>query len=199
MSYSMISEADEAGSPLRKLETPCLLLERPRLLANIERLRAYLGSLGVTLRPHLKTAKNIEVARLALDNPSGPATVSTLKEAEYFLSHGITDLLYAVGIAPNKLDRVYDLRRRGADLSVILDNVESAKLVAARSVEHNDPLPALIEIDTDDHRSGVKPDDPALIEIGRILHEGGAVLRGVMTHSGASYGCRDRDAFAAMA
>ena len=100
-----------------------------------------------------------------MDGAQGPVTVSTLREAEYFFSHGVTDLLYAVGIAPNKLDHVFDLRRRGANLAIILDNLEIAKLVAAKSVEWRDPLPALIEVDTDEHRSGIKPPDSSLIAV----------------------------------
>jgi D-serine deaminase-like pyridoxal phosphate-dependent protein len=189
----------EIGEALGSLETPCLVLEKSRLIANVERLKQRLRPLGVRLRPHLKTAKSIDVARLAMDGASGPITVSTLKEAEYFLSHGVTDLLYAVGIAPNKLEHVFDLRRRGARLTIFLDNAETAGLVAAKSAERHDPLPVLIEVDSDDHRSGVKPADHALIDVGRALHEGGAALRGVMTHAGSSYGLHDPESFEAMA
>jgi D-serine deaminase-like pyridoxal phosphate-dependent protein len=189
----------EIGQPLDLLETPCLVLEKSRLIANVERLKRHLRPFGVKFRPHLKTAKSIDVARLVMDAPSGPATVSTLKEAEYFFSHGVSDLLYAVGIAPNKLDHAFDLRRRGANLAIVLDNLEAAQLVAAKSVERRDPLPVLIEIDTDDHRSGIKPPDRALILVGNALHAGGAKLRGVMTHAGGSYGLRGQASFMAMA
>jgi D-serine deaminase-like pyridoxal phosphate-dependent protein len=167
------------GEALGSLETPCLVLEKSRLIANIKRLKQRLRPLGVRLRPHMKTAKSIDVARLAMEGAVGPVTVSTLKEAKYFLSHGVSDLLYAVGIAPNKLDHVFDLRRRGANLTIIVDNAETARLVAAKSTERRDPLPVLIEVDSDDHRSGIKPADHALVHVGRALHEGGAALRGV--------------------
>ena len=55
---------------------------------------------------------------------------------------------------------------------------------------------ALIEIDSDGHRAGVDPGDPLLIEIGRRL---AGSLAGVMTHAGASYDCRTREEFEAMA
>lgn len=188
----------EIGRTLGVLETPSLILDKSRLLANVSRLRRHLQPFGVTLRPHMKTAKSIDVARLVMDSPQGPITISTLREAEYFLGHGVTDLLYAVGIAPNKIDHVFDLRRRGANLAIILDNLEIAELVAARSAEQRDPLPVLIEVDTDEHRSGIKPPDDALISIGRTLHSAGA-LRGVMTHAGSSYSFHDQASFEAMA
>jgi D-serine deaminase-like pyridoxal phosphate-dependent protein len=65
----------------------------------------------------------------------GPVTVSTLREAEYFFSHGVSDLLYAVSIAPNKLDHVFDLRRRGADLEP--GRVQQRTLVQNQSIIWN--------------------------------------------------------------
>ena len=117
---------------LGRLETPCLVLERGKLERNIGRMRAHLGKLGVALRPHVKTAKSVDVARLALAGQPGGITVSTLKEAEQFFAHGVTDILYAVGITPNKLDHVAALQRKGADVTIMLDSVESARIVASR-------------------------------------------------------------------
>ena len=196
---STVYPRDPVGRSLEALETPCLVLETRRLLRNVKRLKDHLKPFGVSLRPHLKTAKSAEVARLVMDGAGGPVTISTLREAEYFFAHGFSDLLYAVGIAPNKLDHVFDLRRRGARLSIMLDNIEMARLVAARSLESGDRLPVMIEVDTDGHRSGVKPHDSALVDIGRALHETGAVLAGVVTHAGSSYGVQGAAAFADMA
>ena len=93
------------------LDTPCLLLDETRMARNIERLNALMAGHGVQLRPHLKTPKSIEVARRLMSTPQGPAAVSTLQEAEQFAAAGVTDLLYAVGVSPAKLDRVLALRR----------------------------------------------------------------------------------------
>lgn len=168
------------------LTTPCLLLDEQRMDRNIARLKSRLQTLGVSFRPHLKTAKCTEIARRLVQTPQGPATVSTLKEAEEFAAAGITDLLYAVGITPEKLTRAIELRSRGVDLCVVLDSMEQARNVVATGRN----VPVLIEIDCDGHRAGVQPGDPLLVEIGRTLHAGGAQLRGVMTHAGGSYDCR---------
>ncbi len=179
---------------LSELETPRLVLDAGRMEANVARLKARLAELGVRLRPHVKTCKSIEVARGLMDSPAGPITVSTLKEAEQFLEHGVTDILYAVGIAPGKLDHVMALRRRGADLAVVVDNVDAARAVAERGAG----IPALIEIDCDGHRAGVKPGHPVLVDIAKVLARG-AQPRGVMTHAGDSYNCRSTAAIAEMA
>jgi D-serine deaminase-like pyridoxal phosphate-dependent protein len=187
-----------AGMVLDDILTPALVLDEGRMTRNIERMRSRLDGLDVAFRPHVKTCKSIEIARRMLPTPRGPITVSTLKEAEAFFAHGVTDILYAVGIAPGKLPVVADLRQRGCELSIVLDSVEAAEAVSAFSAARAREIPALIEIDADNHRGGVKPDGRDLVAIGRAL-TGGARLCGVMTHAGGSYDCTSTDAIAAMA
>lgn len=184
---------------LDRLPTPSLILDEARMLRNVARLREHAAALGVSLRPHLKTPKSVEAARRVLEGGVGPATVSTLREAEVFAQAGVRDILYGVGIAPDKLDRVLALRKTGCDLSVVLDSAVQAEAVAEASRRSGDAIPVLIEIDSDGHRSGFAPDDPGIAEVGRILHEGGANLRGVVTHAGESYGAVGQDAQAAFA
>ena len=184
----------ESQIRLGDLETPCLILDVEKMDRNIARLRNRLAPLGATLRPHLKTGKSIEVAMRVMASPQGPATVSTLKEAAFFAAAGVRDIIYAVGIAPSKLSKVIELRSQGVDLAVVLDTVEQAQAVAAASRQAGDPIPALIEIDCDGHRSGVLPGDAErLVEIGKALSEGGE-LRGVLTHAGGSYAARGEEA-----
>ena len=178
-------------------ETPALVLDERRMQRNIDGLKARLALHRVMLRPHIKTPKSIDVARRVLAGGNGPATVSTLKEAEMLFAAGVRDILYAVGIAPHRLVRVQELRAQGCDITIILDSVEQAKSVAAAS--QTAPIPALIEIDSDGHRAGLKPDDPRIDEIGKILVEGGATLRGVVTHCGGSYDARGTAALEAFA
>ncbi|HIU85325.1 MAG TPA: alanine racemase, partial [Candidatus Aphodousia gallistercoris] len=140
----------------------------------------------VTLRPHLKTSKCWEVAKRQLWTPEGPATVSTLKEAEEFALHGVKDMIYAVGMAPQKLERAAALIRQGVDLKLIVDNPVSARAISDFARDNRLPIKVLIEIDCDGHRSGLKPDDAEIIEVARAI-EAPAKLAGVLTHAGGSY------------
>lgn len=177
----------QAAMTLEALETPCLVLDTERMERNIHRLRTRLDGLGVSLRPHLKTSKSAEVARRVMTTQAGPATVSTLKEAEQFASAGVRDMIYAVGITPSKLARVLELRAGGVDLVVVLDSVDQARAVAEASINSGMVIPAMIEIDCDGHRSGVAPTNQVLLlQIGQAL-AAGAELRGVLTHAGDSY------------
>lgn len=178
---------------LQDLETPALLLDRAKLEANWRRMSARIAALGPALRLHVKTAKSLDVVRRLHGAARGPICVSTLKEAEIFGAAGYRDILYTVALAPNKLARATALAQGGMRLSVIVDNVELAQAVAGA------PLDVLIEIDSDGHRAGLKPDDPRLIQVAKALAGGRASVAGVMTHAGASYNCTSIGAIRAFA
>lgn len=184
---------------LARIDTPAALLDEAQLDRNIARMQAHIAALGVRLRPHVKTSKCLAVARRQRDAGASGITVSTLKEAEQFFADGFDDVLYAVGIAPGKLAAVRALRERGCRLAIVVDSLAAAQAVVADRLAQGQRHEVMIEIDSDGHRAGVKPDDALLIDIGRTLHEGGVVLKGVMTHAGASYELNTPDALAAMA
>lgn len=171
---------------LLTVDTPSLILDETVMQRNIMRMNDQMRKLGVAFRPHLKTAKCRDVARRQLlpERPMG--TVSTLKEAEYFFDDGLTDMIYAVGIAPHKLPRIQALRDKGCDIKILLDNVASAQLVSRYCLENRCSIPVLVEIDCDGHRSGIRPNDPALLDVASHLTNG-AQLIGVLTHAGGSY------------
>lgn len=182
---------------LAELPTPCLVLDRARLERNCARMRAIASSHGVRLRPHLKTAKSLEVAEVALgDAAFRGGAVSTLEEAAYFAERGLTDLTYAVGITPAKLDAVAALGRTGARVGVLTDDLEVARAIAS----HAAGFDAWIEVDSGQHRGGLAPEDPRLLEIARALASGPRVtLRGVLTHAGQSYACQSPSEIAEVA
>ncbi|NNE21870.1 MAG: DSD1 family PLP-dependent enzyme, partial [Rhizobiales bacterium] len=109
------------------LDTPALLVDEAKLDANINRLADRAEELGVPLRPHIKTAKSIDIARKLLARNAKGLTVSTLKEADYFVEHGITDLFYAVGLTPGKVAHVAKLLNAGADLKCLIDSLQAAQ------------------------------------------------------------------------
>ncbi len=172
------------------------MVDRAKVAANAERLKSRLARLGVPLRLHVKTAKSLQAVELAVGLGRPPITVSTLKEAEQFYGGGnagagYPDILYAVGFSPAKAARARALMERGCSLTVITDSIETARAISGFRV--------LIEIDTDGHRAGVKPDDEALIPLARALREAGNTVAGVITHAGGSYDCRGEAALRAIA
>ncbi|CAN1600872.1 DSD1 family PLP-dependent enzyme [Pseudomonas mediterranea] len=174
-------------SPIDSLDTPVAVVDVSRMQRNIQRMQNQADRQGVRLRPHVKTTKCERVVAAQVKAGAQGITVSTLKEAQAFFAQGITDILYAVAMAPTKLNQALELRRAGCSLTIVTDSVAGARAITDFCRTHGERFEVFIEIDSDHHRSGVRSDDPVLIEIARILHEGGAVLKGVMTHAGESY------------
>jgi D-serine deaminase-like pyridoxal phosphate-dependent protein len=184
---------------LSDLSTPAALVDIERMERNILRMQSRMNSLGVNFRPHVKTSKCVEVTQAQIKAGARGITVSTLKEAEQFFAAGITDILYAVGITANKFPQALALLRKGCDLKILTDSVQSAAAISAFGIANDIRFKVMIEIDTDDHRSGIKPDSPQLLEVAQVLAAGGAELYGVMTHAGSSYDLNTPDALEKMA
>jgi D-serine deaminase-like pyridoxal phosphate-dependent protein len=184
---------------IAELSTPAALIDTTRMRRNVERMQTRMNNLGVSFRPHVKTTKCIEIAKSQIDAGARGITVSTLKEAEQFFAAGITDILYAVGMVTPKLKQAAALVARGCQLKIVADSQASAQAIVDFSRQQNVQFEVWIEVDTDSHRSGVKPLGDELIAIGRLLHGGGVKLAGVMTHAGSSYELSATQALQAMA
>jgi D-serine deaminase-like pyridoxal phosphate-dependent protein len=183
---------------LTDLNTPAALVDTARMQRNIALMQSRMNDLKVAFRPHVKTTKCLPIAKAQIDAGARGITVSTLKEAEQFFTAGITDILYAVGMAAPKLKQAAALIQKGCALKIIADSADSAAAIAAFSSQNKVKFEVWIEIDTDGHRSGVQPESASLIEIGRILAQADA-LQGVMTHAGGSYALSTPEALQAMA
>lgn len=146
-----------------RVPTPSCVIDSTKLRHNIERAKARAAALHVAWRPHLKTHKSIDIARLQMTSPEGPATVSTLAEARYFAEGGVKDIIYAVSIAPQKLSEVAAIRREtGCDLKIILDSVEAAKLVSPFAEVKTHRFPCFLKLIRTDIARVWFPETPPL-------------------------------------
>ncbi len=189
-----------AAQTLDDLPTPVLILDRAVLRRNLKRMSERLRSAGVVLRPHLKTAKSVQIGRMAVEGHDGRITVSTLAEARYFAEGGFKDILYGVGIVPAKLATIAELRRQGVNLRVVTDSLAVARAIGD-AASGGDTFSVFIEIDSGAGRAGLPyPELPGLLDIARVLHAApGVELAGVMTHGGHSYHESTPDGIAAVA
>jgi len=176
---------------LLQLSTPAALLEERRLDRNIARMQAHAAALGVQFRPHVKTSKCVAVATRQRAAGAHGIAVSTLKEAAQLHAAGFDDILYAVGLATHRAAQALALQRAGCQLTVVVDSLAAAEALVATARAEDQSARVMIELDVDGHRAGVLPDAPLLVQLGRFLHTSGVELRGVMTHAGSSYDCRD--------
>ena len=184
---------------LAALATPAALIDTERMQRNIDLMQQRMNTLGVALRPHVKTSKSVAVVQRQIAAGARGITVSTLKEAEQFFASGVTDILYAVGMVASKLPQALALRVQGCDLKIIVDSIAAANAVVAFGAVQQHAFEVWLEVDTDGHRAGLAPEGDELIAVAHALHDGGMRLGGVMTHAGASYALNTPEALQAMA
>jgi D-serine deaminase-like pyridoxal phosphate-dependent protein len=168
-------------------DTPELVLDLDTVRANINRVAEQARAAGVTLRPHTKTHKLPQIARLQLEAGAVGVQVAKLGEAEVMADAGIEDILVGYPlVGDRKLERLADLAGR-VSVSVTVDSEEVALGVARVARSRGLTLPALLELDTGMHRLGVLP-GPAAAELAeRVAALDGIELVGVFTHEGHVY------------
>jgi D-serine deaminase-like pyridoxal phosphate-dependent protein len=176
------------------LTTPFFVVDRAIARRNADRIRSKAERNGVILRPHVKTHKTIEGARLQLGAETGPITVSTIAEAEDFADHGFEDITYAVPIAPSKLGRCAALGGRVSRLNLLVDNVVAVEAMEGFARANDVTFDVFLKIDCGYHRAGVQPSDPEALRLARMLDESSVLrFRGLLTHAGHSYHARSRE------
>lgn len=173
---------------LETIKTPCLILDASRVQRNAERVDRIAQSNNVRLRPHIKTHKSVEVARIATKNQSGAVTTSTLAEVWAFSNHGFNDFTYAVPLEPGKFAEVIEIVKSGAKLNLITDDVEVPTVLNEAARDGSVKLSVFLDVDCGYHRDGIEPQNPTATEIAeQITSASNLDFAGILTHSGHSY------------
>lgn len=173
-------------SPVSDLETPSLLIDRDILQRNLSGMQTALAGKDIALRPHAKTHKIPEIARLQVALGAVGITVATLGEAEVFAAAGIDDVFiaYPLWMTPRSADRVRAVLA-STRLSLGVDSAESAENTAALLGPDAARVAVRIEVDSGHHRSGVRPEDAATVAL--AARSAGLAVEGVFTFPGHSY------------
>jgi len=178
-----------------ELSTPAALIDVGVLEANIRRQAERATALGVSLRPHVKTHKCVEVARMQREAGAKGITVSTLAEARAFADDGWDDITWAFPLIPSRVSEVVELAAH-VRLGVVVDSEEAVDLLEATGAA----LHVWIKVDCGYHRAGVDPESELGLRLARRLHESGKLrFEGVLTHAGHSYDCRRGEGLAEIA
>ena len=166
-----------------ELPTPGLLLDLEVLEANLGRMAARARSLGVSLRPHIKTHKCVEIAQRQQALGAQGLTVSTLYEAKVFADHGFTDLTWAFPVVINRISEAATLAER-VTLRLVVDT-----MAAVEALEKSGrPFHVFLKVDCGYHRAGMNPESSAALDVARRI-AGSRTLKfcGILSHSGHAY------------
>jgi D-serine deaminase-like pyridoxal phosphate-dependent protein len=179
---------------INSASTPSLLLEIERVRRNAERISEIAKRTNVRLRPHIKTHKCIEVARIQTAGHDGAITVSTLAEARAFAKHGFADITYAVPIERGKFEDAIEILQSGVKLNLLTDDPETVTSLDEAAGKADVKFDIFLKIDCGTHRVGVEPHTAEAIEIPRkIVEAKNLTFAGILTHAGHSYNVKTKD------
>ncbi|MGZ8179244.1 alanine racemase [Williamsia sp. SKLECPSW1] len=188
------------------MDTPHVVVDRTVLRRNIDAMAQATTAAGLTLRPHAKTHKCAEIARMQLDAGAVGLTVATIGEAEAFAAAGFDDLFiaYPLFLTGTKARRLAVVAG-SASVRVAVDSVEGAVAMASALGDDRDRVEVLVEVDSGHHRTGGDP--TAAGEVAAAARDHGLRVAGVFTFPGHGYAPdarvaaarQERDAIAAAA
>jgi D-serine deaminase-like pyridoxal phosphate-dependent protein len=175
------------------LDTPALVFDLDKVEANVVEMAGVARDAGVRLRPHTKTHKIPELARMQVAAGAAGITCAKVGEAEVMVEAGVDDVLIAYPIwGSSKVDRLAALRER-ARIVVSLDSLEVAQGLSRLGVHGVGPLEVYVEVDTGHHRMGRAPGAPTADLVRQIADVAGLRVIGLLTHAGHAYAARSLD------
>ncbi len=184
---------------LSALPTPQVLVDRKRLLNNIDRVQKLADAAGAQLRPHAKTHKSPVIARWQLNRGAVGVCCAKLGEAEVFAQAGIRDIRLPYPVNPSNAARVIALMDH-ASISIIVDHPTVAHGWSNVMSRAGRPLDVLIKVDVGFHRCGIDPESVDALEFIRMISTlPGLRLRGLLSHAGHGYSATSEDELCAVA
>ncbi|EAW13426.1 D-serine ammonia-lyase DSD1 [Aspergillus clavatus NRRL 1] len=194
MDFSLQSHKSFIGRPASDLPTPSLLLSKPILQQNIQRLLDDVKDLQISFRPHVKTLKSLEVTRMMLGNGTHRRIVaSTLSE----IRGAMPLCLYGLPIYPSALPRLAQLTPSVRIVLMVDSEQQIAALEAFNASSGHAPWPVFLKVDVGTRRAGLERSAPAFAAlVRRVEASPAAAVYGFYCHAGHSYGCRGAEAAA---
>lgn len=173
---------------LETIKTPSLILDFGRMKSNAIRMTARAKQLNVALRPHVKTHRSLEIARLQTEENAGGIMVSTLSEAHFFANNGFSDITYGVPIERGKFAEAIAISKTIERFAVLTDDAETVEFLNKAAKQENAKLDVFVKIDVGYHRCGVEPHTAEAFEIpNKISDSSNLNFAGILTHAGHSY------------
>jgi D-serine deaminase-like pyridoxal phosphate-dependent protein len=170
------------------LPTPQALVDRTRLVANIDRMQKEADAHGVGLRPHAKTHKIPTIARWQVARGAAGICCAKVGEAEVFAAGGIEDIRLPYPVNPRNAPRLLALME-SCRVSIIVDHPAVARGWSDAMCAADVRLDVLVKVDVGSHRCGIDPDGPQALEFLRLVSGlPGLRLRGLLSHAGHCYG-----------
>jgi D-serine deaminase-like pyridoxal phosphate-dependent protein len=169
---------------ISELDTPSVLVDLDVMERNLKRMADYCASTGMSLRPHVKTHKIPELARMQVAFGAVGITAAKPSEAAVMSAAGLNDIFVAYPILSAKKAAALLSLSESTQLAVSADSFEAAEFLARSSAAHHYDLPILVEIDVGFGRCGVQTPQFAVDLALQIEKLSGSHFGGLMFYPG---------------
>jgi D-threonine aldolase len=148
-----------------ELDTPALAVYPDRVRENIRTVKHMVRNAGL-LRPHAKTHKSGDAARMLIEEGIRKFKCATIAEAEMLALAGAPDVLMAYQPVGPKVNRLFELTQKypGTVFSCLIDSTEAAKAISAVFHSHSAVLPVSIDLNVGMNRTGIDPGQAAALD-----------------------------------
>ncbi|MDG2530097.1 DSD1 family PLP-dependent enzyme [Caulobacter endophyticus] len=169
-----------------QLNTPVLVVDRAALCANISTMAAFAASKGLKLRPHAKTHKSADIARLQLEAGAVGLCCAKIGEAEALAAQGVSSglLITSPVVSAPAIARLAALNLTTEGLKVVVDHPDNVAALGAAASASGKPLEVLIDLDPGIHRTGVASPGAAVALFEAIQGEAGLSYAGLQCYCG---------------
>jgi D-serine deaminase-like pyridoxal phosphate-dependent protein len=170
----------------RELNTPVLVIDKPALERNILRMAEFAAAKGVKLRPHAKTHKSVDIAKLQIAAGAVGLCCAKIGEAEALADGGVSTglLITSPVVSTPAVTRLIALNGRTTDLMAVVDNAANVAALGQAATAAGKPLKVLIDLDPGIHRTGVGSPEAAVALFQAILAEPGLIYAGLQCYCG---------------
>lgn len=168
------------------LNTPVLVIDRDALQRNIEAMAAFARAKGMALRPHAKTHKSVDIARLQVAAGAVGLCCAKIGEAEALAEGGVENILITSPVVtPQAIERLIALNAKIAGLRVVADNPDNVDMLANAAASSGRALDVIVDIDPGIRRTGVTSPEAAVALAQRINATSSLRYVGVQFYCGA--------------
>jgi D-serine deaminase-like pyridoxal phosphate-dependent protein len=165
------------------LPTPALLLDLDLFEANIDKMQKEVATARKTLRAHFKAHKCPQIARRQVAAGAVGVCVATMAELSVVSEAGLGALVTTPVADVVKTDLVASLASKGAEIRVVVDHVDQARMYSASASRFGTTIPVLVDLDVGDHRTGIPCDERAIELANEVAALGNAQFCGLQAYS----------------
>jgi D-serine deaminase-like pyridoxal phosphate-dependent protein len=175
-----------AGISKWEIDTPALCVDLDKLQANIGTLRTKLSASGVGSRPHAKTHKCPDIAKLQIAGGSVGVCAAKVSEAEALFAGGVQKILMTTSnVTPQKIRRAMKIRKANREFIQAVDNPRNAQDLSDAAKEAGVVADVVIDVAVGT-RTGVPPGDRALALAQQVDKLPSLKLRGIISYDGSA-------------